>query len=206
MVEAAGGALDALERLTAPKTTKEGEEEDEDKVHGVEEAETKRVEEQQQSGEVVELELSESSTPTEEAAALAKLKQQDLEKASIQKLRTKALLRRAKAKTELGGWGDLQCAEDDYKTLSSSMMTTTAANKSTATMSMADQKVVREGLRTLPARIAVVREREMGEMMGKLKELGNGILKPFGLSTADFQMKKDEETGGWSMGMGGQGK
>lgn len=39
----------------------------------------------------------------------------------------------------------------------------------------------------------------MSEMWGKLKSLGDGILKPFGLSTNNFQMVKDEKTGGYSM-------
>ena len=62
-----------------------------------------------------------------------------------------------------------------------------------------DLKIVRQALASLPLRISAAKEKEMGEMMGKLKELGNGILKPFGLSTDNFKMTKDEQTGGYSM-------
>ena len=32
-----------------------------------------------------------------------------------------------------------------------------------------------------------------------VRQLGNGILKPFGLSTDNFNMVKDEATGGYNM-------
>jgi len=66
-------------------------------------------------------------------------------------------------------------------------------------LSVADRKVVVRQLQVLPPRTKAAQESEMGEMMDKLKQLGNGILKPFGLSTNNFQMVKDEQTGGYSV-------
>ena len=122
------------------------------------------------------------------SAALEKLKLSDERKADVQKIRAKALLRRARGRIELGGWSNLAGAEEDYKQLASMK-----------NLPLSDQKVVKAALRDLPPRVNAAREKEMGEMMGKLKELGNGILKPFGLSTDNFKMVKDEKTGGYSM-------
>lgn len=42
-------------------------------------------------------------------------------------------------------------------------------------------------------------EKLKAEMLEKLKDIGNAILKPFGLSTNNFQMKKDESSGSYSI-------
>ncbi|KAH7035798.1 uncharacterized protein B0I36DRAFT_238350 [Microdochium trichocladiopsis] len=106
----------------------------------------------------------------------------------VARIRAKALMRRARAKSELGGWSNLSGAEEDYKQLSGM-----------SNLGLADKKLVHAQLRDLPARIKAAQEKEMGEMWGKLKDLGNGLLKPFGLSTNNFNMVKDEKTGGYSM-------
>lgn len=124
----------------------------------------------------------------EEEDELKKLEVSDQRKDDIHRIRAKALMRRARAKSELGGWGNLQGAEDDYKALSQ-----------TSTLPPQDKKIVQKALAGLPPRIDQAKQKEMGDMMGKLKELGNGILKPFGLSTDNFNMVKDEKTGGYSM-------
>ncbi|KAK0637676.1 hypothetical protein DIS24_g10588 [Lasiodiplodia hormozganensis] len=109
----------------------------------------------------------------------------------VRKLRTKALLRRAKARASLGSWSDLQGADDDYR----------AAAATPGGLALLDKKAVDQALRELPARLDAAKQKEIGEMMGKLKSLGNGLLKPFGLSTDNFNFVKDEKTGGYSVQM-----
>ncbi|KAL8984160.1 MAG: hypothetical protein Q9205_001802 [Flavoplaca limonia] len=140
-------------------------------------------------GGIVEL----ADDEVDESEALEKIEKDDRRKDDIRRIRAKALMRRAKARSEKGGWGELQGALEDYQSLS----------PLSSILSPSDMKIVNTALRTLPAQIAVAKEKEMGEMMGKLKELGNGILKPFGLSTDSFKFEKDEKTGGYSIGMNG---
>ncbi|KAK1245404.1 hypothetical protein MKX08_005033 [Trichoderma sp. CBMAI-0020] len=120
--------------------------------------------------------------PTPEQAAL------ENRKADILRIRTKALLRRARARSEAGGWSNLAGAEDDYRALSQMPGLTPA-----------DQRTVQSQLKALPPRTKAAQEAEMSEMWGKLRGLGDSLLKPFGLSTNNFQMVKDEKTGGYSM-------
>ena len=157
------------------------------------------------------MEIAEEGGEEAEKAQLAALELNDQRKLDAKKLRAKSLMRRAKAKQSLGGWSNLQGAEDDYKAVlslsspfapfspSSTSPTVGPGSKTKLILPPQDRKMVDTALRTLPAQIQSAREKEMGEMWGKLKELGNGILKPFGLSTNNFQMVQDEKTGGYSM-------
>ncbi|EPE10721.1 tetratricopeptide repeat protein 1 [Ophiostoma piceae UAMH 11346] len=106
------------------------------------------------------------------------------------RIRAKALLRRGRARAELGGWANLAGAEEDYKAL---------AAMPPGTLGDVDRRLALKQIRELPARTSAAKDHEMGDMMGKLKELGNGLLRPFGISTDNFQMVKDEKTGGYSM-------
>ncbi|KAK5658260.1 hypothetical protein OQA88_2235 [Cercophora sp. LCS_1] len=117
-------------------------------------------------------------------------------KKDISRIRAKALMRRARARGELGGWSNLDGALEDYKRLSAMEGVLSAVDKTT----------VRKQIITLTPRAKVAQEKETAEMWSKLKDLGNGLLKPFGLSTDNFKMVKDEKTGGYSMNFEGGGQ
>ena len=164
-VDSATAALDALDRLLSQKNETKGD--DPAKDEGV-------------------VEIEGEGTEAEEE--LKRLEMSDQRRNDILRIRSKALMRRAKARSEQGGWGNLQGAEDDYKVLAQ-----------LPALPPQDMKIVQTALRSLPPRINAAKEKEMGDMMGKLKELGNGILKPFGLSTDNFKMEKDPNSGGYNM-------
>lgn len=62
-------------------------------------------------GKVVEI-TAEGGGEQEEEDALANLQKRDKRKEDGQRIRAKALLRRARAKSELGGWANLQAAHE----------------------------------------------------------------------------------------------
>ncbi|KAK4205147.1 hypothetical protein QBC40DRAFT_66078 [Triangularia verruculosa] len=171
----ATAALDALDKVESSNSKQE--------------PSSSSTQDQEVEGEIV------SSGAKEAGPAIvddAEQKRQD----DISRIRAKALMRRARARSELGGWSNLEGAIEDYKRLSS-------LPTYDSLMSTADKKIISAQLRLLPPRAKAAQDKETAEMWAKLKDLGNGILKPFGLSTDSFNMVKDEKTGAYSMNFAG---
>ncbi|XP_029704477.1 tetratricopeptide repeat protein 1 isoform X1 [Takifugu rubripes] len=62
-----------------------------------------------------------------------------------------------------------------------------------------NQASAREACMRLPQQINERNEKLKEEMLSKLKDLGNLVLRPFGLSTNNFQVKQDAGTGSYSI-------
>ncbi|KAF2706507.1 hypothetical protein K504DRAFT_58220 [Pleomassaria siparia CBS 279.74] len=162
-VESATQALDALDRIDPPRIATKEDEEGKGHIEEVDDAIEVRIAALTRTGKAIN---------------------------DVHKMRTKALLRRAKARREVGGWSSLQGSLEDYQALS----------KPPNVLTGLDREAVNKALKELPLALDEAKDREMKEMLGKLKQLGNGLLKPFGLSTDSFQFTKDEKSGGYSMG------
>ncbi|KAA8650956.1 hypothetical protein EYZ11_003186 [Aspergillus tanneri] len=171
-VDSATACIDCLDRVIPPSA----------------ESDTASTKDKQQDSESTNAVVEISGDDDEEQKELLRLQIMDQRKQDVMRIRAKALMRRARAKLQLGGWGNLQGAEEDYKLLAGM-----------DNLPPEDKRVVQKSLLELPVKINKARETEMAEMMGKLKDLGNGILKPFGLSTDNFKFTQDPNTGGYSM-------
>merc|ERR1711939_242710 len=122
----------------------------------------------------------------------------DARKSDIHRIRTKLLLRRGRARSclEPQTWSNLSAALEDYTTLQKPEYFNA--------LPPSDQKTVRQALVSLPPKVSAAKDKEVADMMGKLKDLGNGILKPFGLSTENFKVVQGEG-GGYSLSFDGGG-
>lgn len=101
-----------------------------------------------------------------EKEELKRLEKMDEKKNDVMRIRAKAFMRRARAKSQLGGWGNLQAAEEDYKVLTGM-----------ENLPIDDKRVVQRALRELPARINHAREKETAEMMSKLKDVSRQLFR-----------------------------
>lgn len=121
----------------------------------------------------------------DEEAELERLQKLDERKNDVLRIRAKALMRRARAKSQLGGWANLQGAEEDYKTLAAM-----------ETLPPEDRRIVQKALRELPERINGAREKEMADMMGKLKEVSVAFCSVVG----NISLTIGFLAGSWGMG------
>ncbi|KAG9395377.1 TPR repeat [Carpediemonas membranifera] len=124
--------------------------------------------------------------------SLAHLKQEDYELAiksagealKIDKTHCKSRLRRA---TAYEAKGNLFLALEDYKAV--------------AEVALDAHPWLTRKIREIEPEAERQKQTEMKEALGQLRGLGDSLLKPFGLSTNNFAVKKDEGTGQFSISM-----
>ncbi len=150
-IDSATASLDALNRVEkkdatevggSPGGEKDGDKEEDDAVEE----------------EIISAGASKAAPAPEAVDPVKEAKKKRAE--DVKRIRAKALMRRARARSELAGWQNLTGAEEDYKLLA------TMDN-----LGPADRKIVLAQLRTLPARTKAAQEAEMAEMWGKLKQV-----------------------------------
>lgn len=154
-VESATASIDRLDKIIPPAST--------DKSQSDGKEPNGQQNDPKDSDAVVEISGDDEEAEQKE---LQRLKENDETRTNVMRLRAKTLMRRAKAKTQLGGWGNLQGASEDYQTLAAM-----------GNLSSDDRLVVQRALRELPGKINQAREKEMGEMMSKLKDVSDSALR-----------------------------
>lgn len=150
-VDSATACIDCLDRIIPPST-----QQDTDDSTVKEQAANSKG---HQEDAVVEISGDDEEA---EKAELDRLRKNDERRRDVARIRAKALMRRAKAKSQQGGWASLQGAEEDYRELAAM-----------DALPPDDRRIVQKALRELPARINEAKEKEVGEMMGKLKDVSH---------------------------------
>jgi hypothetical protein len=91
----------------------------------------------------------------------------------------------------LGTWKELEAAVAEYEAL-------LEGKGLEAPLTEAEKKECKRGLERCRKMLEEVRAKEVGEAMKGLRSLGDGLLRPFGMSTSDFGMAPDGK-GGYSL-------
>ncbi|WVW81775.1 hypothetical protein I302_103772 [Kwoniella bestiolae CBS 10118] len=212
--EAIGSYLKALDHLPSvpnPNSTEKGEKEDTKKkteesgIEEVNDEEALKIQQEEQNQIGLSLEEEERREIEDDVREMTKavwgnlaasyLAIKDDKKAveactealKIDPKYIKGLHRRATANERIGDLSALVAAKEDYTLLSSLLPSSSPLLPS-----------IRKSLIYLPEQIKVEEKKQMDEMMGKLKDLGNSLLGNFGLSTDNFKFEK-QENGGWGM-------
>ncbi|KAJ7646907.1 hypothetical protein FB45DRAFT_183762 [Roridomyces roridus] len=96
----------------------------------------------------------------------------------------KALQRRAASNEKINTWSSLTAAQEDYTTLLKLLPPSSPQTTE-----------IERSQRLLTPRVEAAQKEETGEMLGKLKNLGDSILGNFGLSTDNFKFEPNGQSG-----------